>query len=35
MGKKQQKSKAISLTFRPFLASFAIFGDSFFKNKIW
>jgi hypothetical protein len=25
MGKKQQKSKAIALTFRPFLATFAIF----------
>jgi hypothetical protein len=25
MGKKQQKSKAIALTLRPFLATFAIF----------
>ena len=25
MGKKQQKSKAIALTFRPFLATFPIF----------
>jgi hypothetical protein len=25
MGKKQQKSKAIALTFRPFLATFFIF----------
>jgi hypothetical protein len=25
VGKKQQKSKAIALTFRPFLATFAIF----------
>jgi hypothetical protein len=25
MGEKQQKSKAIALTFRPFLATFAIF----------
>jgi hypothetical protein len=25
MGKKQQKSKAIALTFRPFLATFTIF----------
>jgi hypothetical protein len=25
MGKTQQKSKAIALTFRPFLATFAIF----------
>jgi hypothetical protein len=25
MGKKQQKSKAIALTFHPFLANFAIF----------
>jgi hypothetical protein len=25
MGKKQEKSKAIALTFRPFLATFAIF----------
>jgi hypothetical protein len=25
MGKKQQKSKAIALTFRPFLATFSIF----------
>jgi hypothetical protein len=25
MGEKQQKSKAIGLTFRPFLATFAIF----------
>jgi membrane protease YdiL (CAAX protease family) len=25
MGKKQQKSKAIAFTFRPFLATFAIF----------
>jgi hypothetical protein len=25
MGKKQQKSKAIALTFRPFLATFRIF----------
>jgi hypothetical protein len=25
MGKKQQKSKAIALTFRPFLATFGIF----------
>jgi hypothetical protein len=25
MGKKQQKSKAIALTFPPFLATFAIF----------
>jgi hypothetical protein len=25
MGKKQQKSKAIALTFRPFLGTFAIF----------
>jgi hypothetical protein len=26
MGKKQQKSKAVALTFRPFLATFAIFN---------
>jgi hypothetical protein len=25
VGKKQQKGKAIALTFRPFLATFAIF----------
>jgi hypothetical protein len=25
MGKKQRKSKAIALTFRPFLATFVIF----------
>jgi hypothetical protein len=25
MGKKQQKSKAVALTFRPFLATFSIF----------
>jgi hypothetical protein len=25
MGKKQQKSKAIAFTFRPFLADFSIF----------
>jgi hypothetical protein len=25
MGKKQQKSKAIAFTFRPFLATFSIF----------
>jgi hypothetical protein len=25
MGKKQQKSKAIALTFRPFLATYSIF----------
>jgi hypothetical protein len=25
MGKKQQKSKAIALTFRPFLATYCIF----------
>jgi hypothetical protein len=25
MGKKQQKSKAMALTFRPFLATFPIF----------
>jgi hypothetical protein len=34
MGKKQQKSKAIPLTFRPFLAPFSIFekGDKIAKK---
>jgi hypothetical protein len=27
MGKNQQKSKAIGLTFRPYLATFAIFHN--------
>jgi hypothetical protein len=27
MGKKQQKSKAIAVTFRPFLATFSIFHN--------
>jgi hypothetical protein len=36
MGKKQQKMKAIALTFRPFLGTFAIFHKSA-KNseKVW
>jgi hypothetical protein len=33
MGKKQQKSKAIALTFRPFLATFAIFHKWAKNNK--
>jgi hypothetical protein len=33
MGKKQQKSKAIALTFRPFLATFAIFHNKWAKKQ--
>jgi hypothetical protein len=33
MGKKQQKSKAIALTFRPFLATFSIFHKWAKNNK--
>ena len=33
MGKKQQKSKAIALTFRPFLATFPIFHKWAKKQK--
>ena len=33
MGKKQQKSKAIALTFRPFLADFSIFEKEAKKSK--
>jgi hypothetical protein len=33
VGKKQQKSKAISLTFRPFLATFVIFHKWAKKQK--
>jgi hypothetical protein len=33
MGKKQQKSKAIALTFRPFLATFSIFHNWAKNNK--
>jgi hypothetical protein len=32
VGKKQQKSKAIALNLRPFLATFAIF-DKWAKNR--
>ena len=33
MGKKQQKSKAIALTFRPFLADFSIFEKEAKNSK--
>jgi hypothetical protein len=38
MGKKQQKSKAIALTFRPFLATFSIFhkwAKNSKKVRLW
>jgi hypothetical protein len=33
MGKKQQKSKAIALTFRPFSATFSIFHKGAKNSK--
>jgi hypothetical protein len=33
VGKKQQKSKAIALTFRPFLATFAVFHKCMRKKQ--